>query len=224
MPVSRTSGPRLVPESPLTGGIILTPEGHRPAKRSRRTGQSEGRLDDAFPQPIPARVADRNWSRSASPAGWMMRSRFRALAERLRAASPWGGRYVVAGSADDLAVGEIRRVRGLPAVICRTTLQLYAVAVTCPHAGANLSKGRLVGDCIECPLHGARFVLGGNAAVDGQPSLRLRGYDVKVRDGVIYVSRRPRHQVYRGWEEADPREVAGPASRSADGQAPMDGE
>jgi 3-phenylpropionate/trans-cinnamate dioxygenase ferredoxin subunit len=154
----------------------------------------------------------------------MMRSGFRALAQRLQAAGRRGGRYVVAGSADDLAVGEIRRVKGVPAVICRTTLQLYAVAVSCPHAGANLSKGRLVGDCLECPLHGARFVLGHDAAVDRQPSLRLRSYDVKVRDGMIYVSRRPRHQVYGGWEDSGPREVAGPASRAADAQGPMDGE
>jgi nitrite reductase/ring-hydroxylating ferredoxin subunit len=93
----------------------------------------------------------------------------------------------------DIAVGEIRRVDGFPVVVCRTSRRLYAVEFTCPHSGAHLVKGRLVGECVECPLHGARFALKRGTVRRGPARRRLRAYDVRVRDGVIYVSRVPRH-------------------------------
>jgi nitrite reductase/ring-hydroxylating ferredoxin subunit len=92
----------------------------------------------------------------------------------------------------DLADGEIRRIKGLPAVICNSGGRLYAVGMACPHAGARLVMGKIVDDCIECPLHGARFALEGGAVRRGPAGRGLPAFDVEVRDGVVYVSRRPR--------------------------------
>jgi 3-phenylpropionate/trans-cinnamate dioxygenase ferredoxin subunit len=117
-------------------------------------------------------------------------------------------RYVAACSVDEIAVGEIRRVRGLPAILCRTANQVYAVALTCPHAGAQLIQGRVVGDCLECPRHGARFALGQDAEPEGGTYLLLPAHDVKVSDGMIYVSRRPRRHIRGRWDKEGDDEAA----------------
>ncbi|MFC2011144.1 Rieske (2Fe-2S) protein [Chloroflexota bacterium] len=33
----------------------------------------------------------------------------------------------------------------------------YAIGTSCTHSGADLSKGKLKGKYIDCPLHGSRF-------------------------------------------------------------------
>jgi len=94
----------------------------------------------------------------------------------------------------DLADGEIRPVEGLPAVLCRQGDRLYALGRRCPHAGALLAKGTIVEDCLECPLHGGRFVLDDGTVRSGPPRHGVPAYDVVVRDGLVYVSRRPRRR------------------------------
>jgi nitrite reductase/ring-hydroxylating ferredoxin subunit len=94
--------------------------------------------------------------------------------------------------ARELSDGQIRRVPGLPAVLCRSGDRLYALGLHCPHAGALLSRGTVAGDCLECPLHGGRFALDGGAVRSGPPRHGVPVYEVVVRDGVVYVARRPR--------------------------------
>jgi nitrite reductase/ring-hydroxylating ferredoxin subunit len=99
----------------------------------------------------------------------------------------------------DLADGEIRRVDGLPVVLCRSRGALYALGLRCPHAGALLAKGAIVDDCLECPLHGGRFALDGGAVRGGPPRHGVPVHDVLVSDGLVYVSRRPRKIPRRSW-------------------------
>lgn len=87
----------------------------------------------------------------------------------------------------DLAEGEIRRVPERAAIVCRSGGRLYAFALRCPHSGALLTRGRLAGDCLECPLHGARFALGSGAVRRGPARRALPTYDVVVIDDVIYL-------------------------------------
>jgi len=98
----------------------------------------------------------------------------------------------------DIAPGEIRRVEGLPIVVCRAGARLYAMSWVCTHAAARLTKGRLVDDCLECPLHGARFGLAGGEVRLGPARRGLLTYEVQVRDGEVYVSRRPRRAGWTG--------------------------
>jgi nitrite reductase/ring-hydroxylating ferredoxin subunit len=90
------------------------------------------------------------------------------------------------------AEGEIRRIDGLPAVICRSGGRLYALGLLCSHAGARLTGGTIVDGCLECPVHGARFALDGGAVRRGPARRGIPAYDVVVVDGLVYVSRRPR--------------------------------
>jgi 3-phenylpropionate/trans-cinnamate dioxygenase ferredoxin subunit len=92
----------------------------------------------------------------------------------------------------ELADGEIRRVEGLSAIICNVGGRLHALGLVCPHAGARLSTGKIVGDCVECPLHGARFAIEDGAVRRGPAAHGLPAYDVVIREGAVYVYRRPR--------------------------------
>lgn len=95
--------------------------------------------------------------------------------------------------------GRIRRVAGLPIVLCRSGGRLRALGMTCPHSGALLSKGKIVGDCVECPLHGARFALDDGRVRRGPARRGVPTYDVVVRNGRVYVSRSPRRHRRGRW-------------------------
>jgi 3-phenylpropionate/trans-cinnamate dioxygenase ferredoxin component len=102
----------------------------------------------------------------------------------------------------DLLDGEVRLVERMPVVICRAGGHYYALGLRCPHAGALLSKGTIVGDCLRCPLHGGSFALGTGTVRAGPPARGVPAYDVVVRDGSVYISRRPRRSnrpSYRLW-------------------------
>jgi 3-phenylpropionate/trans-cinnamate dioxygenase ferredoxin subunit len=92
----------------------------------------------------------------------------------------------------ELADGEIRRIPGFAVMVCNHGGRLYALGLFCPHAGARLIKGVIVDGCIECPLHGARFALKDGMPRRGPAGRGVPVHDVVVRDGAIYVARRPR--------------------------------
>lgn len=101
-------------------------------------------------------------------------------------------RLVRACAYGEIAPGEVRQVPGLPILLCRVADRFYAVGWRCTHAKAPLWKGRLVDDCLECPLHGARFALDRGEVRRGPAGRRLPTYAVEVRDGAVYVNPRPR--------------------------------
>jgi nitrite reductase/ring-hydroxylating ferredoxin subunit len=76
---------------------------------------------------------------------------------------------------------------GREIVICRTKDGIYALDNVCTHAYARLSEGRLRGNRLICPLHGASFdVRNGNAL--GAPATRpLATHAVRVTDDCIEV-------------------------------------
>lgn len=100
--------------------------------------------------------------------------------------------WVRVGELGALPVGTVRGVPGLPIVVGRSEAGVFAVGGYCPHTGAWLEKGRIVGDCVECPVHGALFALAGGRRKSGPARRGLPSYDVRVHDGVVYVATRPR--------------------------------
>ena len=65
----------------------------------------------------------------------------------------------------------------------------YALRDVCGHKNAPLSRGRLEGCLIECPLHFAKFDLRTGKLVDGPVSADVPTYEVRVTDGCVFLKR-----------------------------------
>jgi len=71
-------------------------------------------------------------------------------------------------------------------VLFHTADGFYAMDDACPHAGAPLSGGNVVGGTVTCPLHAWRFQLADGQLV-GNPKIRVACYPVHVADGAVWV-------------------------------------
>jgi len=65
----------------------------------------------------------------------------------------------------------------------------YALRDVCGHKNAPLSRGRLEGCLIECPLHFAKFDVRTGKLVDGPVSADVPTYEVRVADGCVFLKR-----------------------------------
>jgi 3-phenylpropionate/trans-cinnamate dioxygenase ferredoxin subunit len=69
--------------------------------------------------------------------------------------------FVEAGKTGELADGAMKEVstQGQPILLALVGGRYYATAGRCPHMGGHLSKGKLEGTVVTCPLHGSQFDL-----------------------------------------------------------------
>jgi nitrite reductase/ring-hydroxylating ferredoxin subunit len=74
-------------------------------------------------------------------------------------------------------------------VLANVDGQFYAIRDVCGHKNAPLSRGRLDGCMIECPLHFAIFDVRTGRFVDGPISADVPVYEVRIEGDVIYVKR-----------------------------------
>ena len=65
----------------------------------------------------------------------------------------------------------------------------YALQDRCGHKWAPLSRGRLDGHIVECPLHFAQYDVRTGKLVDGPVSADLPTYEVRVEGDTVYVKR-----------------------------------
>jgi phenylpropionate dioxygenase-like ring-hydroxylating dioxygenase large terminal subunit len=73
--------------------------------------------------------------------------------------------------------------------------ELSVMTDQCPHRGVALSKGILVGDCIQCPFHGFEYDTSGVCQLvpangrEAEPpkALHVRSYLVREEHGFIYI-------------------------------------
>jgi 3-phenylpropionate/trans-cinnamate dioxygenase ferredoxin component len=59
----------------------------------------------------------------------------------------------------EVAPGEVKRIENPAIAVFNVEGTLFAISDTCTHAEASLSEGRVDGETVECPLHGACFDL-----------------------------------------------------------------
>lgn len=93
-------------------------------------------------------------------------------------------------SASQLPPGSVRRVvlDGIEIALCNLGGELFAVDDVCTHAYASLSEGALIGDELECPLHGGCFDVRTGAAKGGIVTEDLRRFAVRVEDDDVLIA------------------------------------
>jgi len=75
-------------------------------------------------------------------------------------------------------------------VLVRQGETIYALHDSCAHAGGNLSEGKLVDGCIQCPLHGSRFELTTGYRKSGPTTFDQPTYELRTADGGGWEVRR----------------------------------
>lgn len=90
----------------------------------------------------------------------------------------------------DLAVGktQLAEIDDKEILICRTQKGYYAVDNLCTHAAARLCDGKLKGNKVLCPLHGAAFDVRDGSALSRPASIPLGRYPVQVEGDNILIN------------------------------------
>ena len=71
--------------------------------------------------------------------------------------------------------------------LCNTGESLYAIDDQCSHDKGPLDQGKLIGNRIECPRHGAQFDVTTGKALT-LPAVRpIKTYNLRVEDGGVEV-------------------------------------
>ena len=101
--------------------------------------------------------------------------------------------YIRVAGVDEMPVGKARRilVDDIPVAVWHLEDGFYAMEDACPHAGGSLAFGKYAAGIVACPRHGAQFDIR-TGRVLSLPALRgVRCYEVRVEDGVVFVSAHP---------------------------------
>jgi nitrite reductase/ring-hydroxylating ferredoxin subunit/uncharacterized membrane protein len=91
--------------------------------------------------------------------------------------------------------GPVRvRAGEAPLVLLRrqdtTAREVVCLGATCPHRGAPMEGGEVIGDTIVCPWHGSRFRIADGSVAQGPALAPLPRYECRVTDDVVAVGRR----------------------------------
>jgi 3-phenylpropionate/trans-cinnamate dioxygenase ferredoxin component len=99
--------------------------------------------------------------------------------------------FVAVAKTGDLQPGQMKwvAVDRERVVLANIDGQFCALLDVCGHKHAPLSRGRLVGHLIECPLHFAQFDMRSGKLVSGPVSADIRVYEVRVDGDTVCVKR-----------------------------------
>ena len=94
----------------------------------------------------------------------------------------------VASAAEIPTEGGLRvELDGRAIGIYRIDGHVYAIDDVCPHAGFPLSKGRVEGHMVVCPLHGWQFDVRDGIGGHSRLSPPLACFRVKIEDGAVWI-------------------------------------
>ncbi|MDA8068493.1 MAG: Rieske 2Fe-2S domain-containing protein [Actinomycetota bacterium] len=105
--------------------------------------------------------------------------RRRARRVRLAPLAEFAGRLGHVGRIEDTPAG--------PIALYHLGGTLYAVADTCPHAGASLCEGELEGAVVTCPWHGSQFRVTDGARLRGPADFGLTTFPVVIEAGDAFL-------------------------------------
>jgi 3-phenylpropionate/trans-cinnamate dioxygenase ferredoxin subunit len=99
------------------------------------------------------------------------------------------GSFVPVTNVSDLGPGQMKWVAvGRARVLLANVAGIfYALSDVCGHQRAPLSRGRLVGHEVECPLHFARFDVCTGKLLSGPVATDVPVYEVQVKEDMVYI-------------------------------------
>ena len=99
--------------------------------------------------------------------------------------------FLKIGTLDEFREGRGKAVsfEGKLVAVFRTPTGFIAVGDACPHMGASLADGRLIGKFVECAWHGWRFDLASGCS-DMREWATIPVYEVRI-EGTDVLLRRP---------------------------------
>jgi nitrite reductase/ring-hydroxylating ferredoxin subunit len=97
--------------------------------------------------------------------------------------------FVPVARASDLLPGQMKwvAVNGERRVLANVGGTYYAISDVCGHRNAPLSRGKLEGYLIECPLHFAQFDVRTGELVNGPVSAPVPVYQIRVEGDTVYI-------------------------------------
>jgi len=99
--------------------------------------------------------------------------------------------FVPVAKVGDVSPGGMIRIAvdGDRRLLAHVDGHFYAMSDVCGHRNAPLSRGRLDGHIVECPLHFAQFDVRTGKLIDGPISADVAVYEVRVEGDTVLVKR-----------------------------------
>src|SRR5918998_3068593 len=100
--------------------------------------------------------------------------------------------YVTVAKVTDLNPGELMYVEVDDEPICLINLdgEFHALNDLCTHEEASLSDGEIIGDEIECPLHGGAFEIRTGQPASFPVVVPAETFAVKVEGDTVFAAKR----------------------------------
>ena len=98
--------------------------------------------------------------------------------------------WVTVGKADYLEPGELMyvEVEDEPVVLINLEGEIFALNDICTHEEASLADGTIIGDEIECPLHGGAFFIRTGEPAAMPVVVKTEKYKVRIEGDELQVS------------------------------------
>lgn len=99
--------------------------------------------------------------------------------------------FIPVARTGDLVPGQMKwvGVAGERVLLANVEGVFYAISDICGHKRAPLSRGRLNGCIVECPLHFAQYDLRTGRLIDGPVSEDVAVYEVRVAGDTVSIRR-----------------------------------